>query len=172
MLVAFWHNRLLPMPIFWSRFIPPERPYGIALSSTSKDGEMIAQVVGRFGIRSIRGSATRRGSAALREMARHSKAGHDIAVTPDGSRGPCYQIKPGLVLLAQLTGRPVLPASFDFSAAWRLRSWDRFFIPKPFSTVTLVLGDPHAVPRTNGEEEFERARLECQAALMATVRER
>ena len=170
--VTFWHNRLLMMPIMWSRLIPPTRPPGYALSSTSKDGEMIAQVVHRFGILPIRGSASRRGSAALRTMVKLLKAGHDVAITPDGSRGPCYEIKPGLVLAAQLTGRPVQPVSFEFSSAWRLKTWDRFFIPKPFSIVSIVLGEPHYVPRTETPEQFEAARKACEAALLAPVRER
>lgn len=171
-LVAFWHNRLLPMPVLWRRFIPPGRPGGMALSSASGDGELIAQVINRFGIGSIRGSATRRGARALREMKRRLDDGHDIGITPDGSRGPRYEIKPGLVLLAQWTGRAVLPVSFEFSAAWRLKSWDRFFIPKPFSAVTLIVGLPHRVPRTATPEAFEAARLACQAAVRALVRER
>lgn len=171
LLVAFWHNRLLPMPIVWSRFIPPGRPHAVALSSASGDGEMIAQVINRFGVHPIRGSATRRGSRALREMKRFLDKGHDVGVTPDGSRGPRYEIKPGLVLAAQLTGRAILPLSCEFSSAWRLKSWDRFFIPKPFSIVTIVLGDPHRVPRTSTPEEFEAARQACQAALLAPIRE-
>lgn len=172
LLVAFWHNRLLAMPIVWSRYLPPGRPPAVALSSSSGDGELIAQVINRFGVRSIRGSAARRATQALRDMKRFLDRGHDVGVTPDGSRGPRYEIKPGLVLAAQLTGRAILPLSCEFSSAWRLRSWDRFFIPKPFAVVTVVLGDLHRVPRTETPEEFEAARQACQAALLAPIRER
>ncbi len=142
------------------------------MTSTSRDGELIAQFLGRFGIGAVRGSATERGSSALRELAGLIRRGHTVAITPDGSRGPLYEIKPGMVLLAQLSGQPVLPISFEFSRAWRLKSWDRFFIPKPFSTVTFLVGEPHPVPRTSTPEEFEVERQRCQQAMMTLVRER
>ena len=146
-ILLFWHNRILMVPVVWNRFFARHRARrGMALTSPSRDGELIAQLIDRFGIGPVRGSATRRGSTALRELARLLKNGHDVAITPDGSRGPLYEIKPGLVLLAQLTGRPVLPISFEFSRAWRLKSWDRLFIPKPFSTVTFRVGELHPVP--------------------------
>ncbi len=171
-ILLFWHNRLLLVPVVWNRFFAPHRPKGMALTSTSRDGELIAQFLDRFGIGPIRGSATRRGSAAVREMAGWLRRGHDVAITPDGSRGPCYEIKPGLVLLAQLTGRPILPISFEFERAWRLKSWDRFFIPKPFSRVVFRVGGLHTVERTEGEKAFEAARLRCQEILRAQLRER
>ena len=143
----------------------------MALSSTSRDGELIAQYIGRFGIGPVRGSATRRGSVALREMATLLKRGHDVAITPDGSRGPLYEIKPGLVLLAQLTGAPVLPISFEYSRAWRLRTWDRFVIPRPFSRVTLRVGEPVHIARTQDQEEFEVQRKRCEDAMRTLVRD-
>lgn len=169
---VFWHNRLLLVPAAWNRFFGSLQRKGVALTSTSRDGEIIAQFLTRFGIRPIRGSGTRRGATSIRELAGWLKRGHDVGITPDGSRGPRYEIKPGLVLLAQLTGKAVLPISFEFSRAWRLRGWDRFFIPKPFSRVTFVLGELHRVERTKTPEAFEAARQRCEAALMATVVER
>ena len=172
-IIVFWHNRLLLVPVVWNRFFARHRPRkGMALTSTSRDGELIAQFLDRFGIGPVRGSATRRGSTALREMARLLGRGHDVGITPDGSRGPLYEIKPGLVLLAQLTGRPVLPISFEFSRAWRLRSWDRFLIPKPFSTVKFRVGELHHVARTSNAEDFERERQRCEQTMMALVQER
>jgi lysophospholipid acyltransferase (LPLAT)-like uncharacterized protein len=102
-------------------------------------------------------------------MAGWLKRGHDIGITPDGSRGPLYEIKPGLVLLAQLSRRPIIPLSFAYSNAWRLRTWDRFFIPKPFSRVTLLLGEPHFVKRTDTPEDFEAERLRCEQILLTQV---
>lgn len=172
LIFTFWHNRLLLVPPVWSRFIAPHRRLpGVALSSTSRDGELIAQFIARFGIGSVRGSATRRGSAALRELAALLRRGHDMGITPDGSRGPLYEIKPGLVLLAQLTGAQVLPISFEYSRAWRLRTWDRFAIPKPFSRVTFRVGAPIHIPRTGGEAEFEAQRKRCEEAMRALVRD-
>ena len=78
---------------------------------------MVALFLERFGIGTVRGSGTRRGAASVRELAKWLKRGHDIGITPDESRGPCYEINPGLVLLAQLTGRSILPLSFEFSSA-------------------------------------------------------
>ena len=89
----------------------------------------------------------------MRELATLLRRGHDVAITPDGSRGALYEIKPGMILLAQLTGAPVLPISFEFSRAWRLRTWDRFAVPKPFSRVTLRVGECLDVPRTSSGAE-------------------
>ena len=170
-ILLFWHNRLLLVPVAWNRHFARHRPKGMALTSTSRDGSLIAEFLNRFGIGPIRGSATRRGSAAVREMARWLRRGHDIAITPDGSRGPCYAMKPGPIRLAQLTGCPLLPISFEYTSAWRLKSWDRFFIPKPFSRVTFRVGELHAVERTANAEAFEAERQRCEELLLALVRE-
>jgi lysophospholipid acyltransferase (LPLAT)-like uncharacterized protein len=170
---VFWHNQLLLIPVIWNRFLnAADRPLGKALTSLSGDGELVALFLARFGVDSVRGSSARGGAGALRELAGWLKRGHDIGLTPDGSRGPIYEIKPGLVLLAQLSGRPILPLSFEFSSSWRLKSWDRFFIPKPFSQVTLIVGEPHAVPRTKTPEDFEIERLRCQEHMLAQIREK
>ncbi len=169
---AFWHNRLLLIPVVWERFLqPPGAPGGKGLTSTSRDGELIAQFLARFGVGPVRGSATRRGSTALRELVRWLRKGHDVGITPDGSRGPRYEVKPGLVLLAQLSGRRIVPLSFEYTSAWRTKSWDRFYIPKPFSRVTFVVGEPFAVQRTATPEEFEAERQRCEAAMRATIRD-
>jgi lysophospholipid acyltransferase (LPLAT)-like uncharacterized protein len=171
-IVVFWHNRLLLVPHVWQRFLGRGRPQGKAMTSTSGDGELIAQFLLRFNIGPVRGSATRRGAGALRELAGWLRRGHYVGVTPDGSRGPIYVVKPGVVKLAQLSGAPLLPLGLDYSRAWRLKSWDRFFIPKPFSKVTIRLGPPHYVPRTANDEEFEAERRRCEEMMLAVVRER
>ena len=168
----FWHNRLLLFPMIWKRFLLRDRPVGVAMISASRDGELMARFLNRFGLVAARGSASRHGSRALRELAGWIKRGHDVGITPDGSRGPCYEVKPGLVLLAQLTGRPLLPISLEYSRAWRARSWDRFFIPKPFSKVTFIVGEPLVVRRTANAEEFEAERQRCEVALGAQTRTR
>ncbi len=171
-IVVFWHNRLLLVPVVWQRFLRTGvRAGGVALTSSSRDGELIAQFLGRFGIGPVRGSATRGGSTAIRELIRSLRRGHDVGITPDGSRGPCYEIKPGLVLLAQLSGRRILPISFEYMNAWRTRSWDRFFIPKPFSRVTFVVGEPFAVQKTATPEAFEVERQRCERVIRAQTRE-
>ena len=170
---VFWHNQLLLIPIIWNRFLNArDRPLGKALTSLSNDGELVALFLARFGVDAVRGSANRRGASSLRELAGWLKRGHDIGLTPDGSRGPCYEIKPGLILLAQLSGRPILPLSFEFSSSWRLKSWDRFFIPKPFSRVTFIVGEPHVCLRTTTPAAFEEERLRCERHLQAQIHEK
>jgi lysophospholipid acyltransferase (LPLAT)-like uncharacterized protein len=169
---VFWHNRLLLVPHVWHRFLAQGRPQGMAMTSTSGDGELIAQFLSRFNIGPVRGSATRRGTAALRELIGWLRRGHDVCITPDGSRGPVYEVKPGVVLLAQLSGVPILAIGIDYSRAWRLKSWDRFFIPKPFSKVTVRLGPLHQVERTANAEAFEAERRRCEEMMLAVVRER
>ena len=170
---VFWHNQLLLIPVIWNRFLnASDRPLGKALTSQSRDGELVALFLARFGVGTVRGSATRGGASSLRELAGWLKRGHDIGLTPDGSRGPCYEIKPGLVLLAQLSGRAILPLSFEFSSSWRLKSWDRFFIPKPFSKVTFIVGEPHVCVRTSNPVAFEEERLRCERYLQTQIHEK
>ncbi len=160
LLWVFWHNQLLISPYFWERYFPTRR--GAALASQSKDGEIIAAVIRCFGLRPIRGSSSRGGGRALVEMKRALDEGFDVAITPDGPRGPCYQVNPGVVKLAQLTGGKVFPMHIAYSRCWRLKSWDGFMIPKPFATVRITLDPLHEIPPTATEEEFEyqRAKLE------------
>ena len=170
---VFWHNQLLLVPIVWNRFLNAgTRPRGLGLTSLSKDGELVALFLQHFGLGAVRGSGNARGAGSLRELVGWLRRGHDIGITPDGSRGPVYEIKPGLILLAQLSGCSILPLSFEFSSRWRLKSWDRFFIPKPFSKVTFVVGEPHTVPRTTSPADFETERLRCEQHLQAQVHER
>lgn len=172
LIFVFWHNQLLLIPVIWNRFLNHgDRPQGMALTSLSSDGDLVAQFLRRFGIGSVRGSANRRGASSLRELAGWLKRGHDIGITPDGSRGPIYEIKPGLILLAQLSGRSILPLSFEFSSSWRLKSWDHFFIPKPFSKVKFVVGEPHLVLRTTCPADFETERVRCEQHLRAQIDE-
>lgn len=157
---VFWHNRLFVMAHFFNRYLPG-RP-GAALTSASKDGEILAAFLKRFGIRPIRGSSSRRGAAALLEMKRTLAEGRDIGITPDGPRGPRYRFSPGAVALAQQTGAALVPAHVAYSSCWQLASWDGFMIPKPFSRVHIIV-DPmrRLVPDCDDAGfEAERQRLE------------
>lgn len=165
---SFWHNRLFLMSYVHRRFYS-HRPPGAGMTSQSKDGEWAAQLILKFGITPVRGSNSRGGTAALRELARFLRRGLDVGVTPDGSRGPRYELKPGLVLLAQLSRRPILPVGVEYSRFVRLRSWDGFMIPLPFSRVDVTLGELLLVPVTHSEAEFEEQRLRCESAMMALV---
>lgn len=135
---AFWHNRLFPMPVLYSRCLKRMRPTAV-LTSPSKDGAILAAVVARFGLESVRGSSNKRAAQALVECRRRLLAGCDLGITPDGPRGPCYQIAPGVIQLARVTKCPVMPVRVEASSKWRLKSWDRFQIPKPFARVTITL---------------------------------
>lgn len=157
---AFWHNRLFVIPYLFQHFIRTRT--GAALTSASKDGEVLAAVLERFGVQSIRGSSSRRGVPAWREMKRAIDAGIDVAVTPDGPRGPRYHINPGLLLLAQRTDAPIMPARVNYHSFFQLKSWDGFMIPKPFSRVDVIFDEPidFSVSASAGSFETERARLE------------
>ena len=119
----------------------------------------------RFGIGSVRGSSSRRGSTALREMAAILAAGGDMAITPDGPRGPKYRLNPGVVKLAQITGAPIVPLHIAYSRYWEIRSWDAFRIPKPFARVTTTFGPLHCVPPTTNDAAFEAERARLEAVL-------
>lgn len=146
----------------------PQRQ-GAALISASQDGAWLAELVHRFGFEVIRGSSSRRGASAIMQLAEVLRSGRDVVMTPDGPRGPAYQIGDGLVFLAQKTGARVVPLNMEFSSCWRLRSWDRFILPRPFSRVRVILGEAHEVELTNNERDFERERQRIEAQMMALV---
>ncbi len=135
--VAFvvWHNRLFLTPEIFRRF-RGGRPL-VALISASGDGAWLAAFFSLIGMRAARGSSSRLGREAATALVDAQRAGYDIGITPDGPRGPCYELKPGAVIVPRRTGAPLLLIGGDFSAAWQLKSWDRFYLPKPFSRVRL-----------------------------------
>jgi hypothetical protein len=161
--VTFWHNRILAITLAHLRKYPHRERKGVAvLTSPSKDGEILAQLMACFRMGSIRGSSSRRGSRALMECADWLKSGADLAVTPDGPRGPRYSLGPGLILLAQTTGARIMPMHVRFSRAATIKSWDGFRIPLPFSRVDVTIGAYETIPPTPTAEDFEaeRARIE------------
>jgi lysophospholipid acyltransferase (LPLAT)-like uncharacterized protein len=147
-LLAFWHRHL---PLMRYAYRGPRMS---VLVSRSKDGELIARVMGHLGIGTSRGSSSRGGSAGLREMLRAARAGSDIAITPDGPRGPLREVQPGVVLLAAATGLPLIPVAIAASRARELRSWDRMPVPLPGSRVEVVYGEPLRLPRDARAEEW------------------
>jgi lysophospholipid acyltransferase (LPLAT)-like uncharacterized protein len=138
-----------------------------AIVSASKDGGVVARVLEHFDVQPVRGSSSRRGPQALLELTTWAERGYDLAITPDGPRGPCYVVQPGVVSLAQITGRSILPVSYHLSWKIRLKSWDRFQIPLPFGRITMRFGDPIPVPREATESEREALRLQVENALKA-----
>ena len=164
---ALWHNRLLIFPLVLQRFFPQR--HGAALISASRDGDLLADAVQRFGYDVIRGSSSRMGATAILQLTQVLASGRDVVITPDGPRGPAYELGPGIIFLAQKSGAPVLPMNLEYSRCWRLGSWDRFILPRPFAKVRVLISQPRYVKPTGTPEEFEAERLALQDAMMALV---
>lgn len=165
-LICFWHNRILGITHAFDRVYRGTHRGGVTvLTSASRDGEILAQFVGAFGMGSVRGSSSRRGSRALLELVRLVREGRDIAITPDGPRGPRYSLGPGVIQLAQSTGAPILPVHAHFSRCLRMKTWDGFIIPLPFSTISVTIDPPVVVPRGMNDGEFEAARKNLEDLL-------
>ena len=158
-----WHARLLLMPYLYGR-----RGFRV-LISRSEDGAMVSDLVRRFGFVTVRGSSSRGGAGGLRSLARAIGEGHSVVVVPDGPQGPREVLKAGIVVLARLTGARVVPAALGASSEWRVRSWDEFRIPKPFSRCVVRFGEPVLVPRDIDGAGEETARKEIEAALNAVT---
>lgn len=165
-IMCFWHNRILGITLAFLRHYPGKTRKGVnVLTSASRDGEILAQLVGQFGMDAVRGSSSRRGSRALRELIDLIENGGDIAITPDGPRGPRYSLGPGAISLAQLTAAPIAPVHARFSRCLRMKTWDGFIIPLPFSKVSVTVDDPIHLPRELNDEEFETARSRVESLL-------
>lgn len=166
-IAALWHNRLLLISFVLKKFLP-QRP-GAGLISASRDGDLIADLTQRFGFEVVRGSSSRLGASALRELENVFASGRDVLITPDGPRGPAYQLGPGIVFLAQRTGAAVVPVNMEFSSCWRVNSWDGFILPRPFARIRVIFGPAHHVRATNTPEAFEKERVALQNAMMTLV---
>jgi lysophospholipid acyltransferase (LPLAT)-like uncharacterized protein len=151
-IIAFWHNRLLMMPI-----AAAGRPICI-LNSQHRDGEIATRVASRWNVRSVRGSATRGAVAGFLSLVRAYREGFSLAVVPDGPRGPRYQAKVGVVQLARVTGAAIIPVSYATDRHKRLRSWDRLIIPLPFARVVFAVGEPLRVARDADDALIESQR--------------
>ncbi len=155
--LAFWHPQIVGL-LGHSRW---KRPV-VTMTSSSKDGDLTASVLVQFGIESVRGSSTRGGSRALREILREARQGKSIVFTPDGPRGPVGVVKDGVIFAAQASRLPVVTMAFAAKKYKQLRSWDRMIIPMPFSKGVVVYGAPMVVPRDGDIEEW---RLKLEATL-------
>ena len=167
---ALWHNRLLIYPLVLRRFFPNRG--GAALISASRDGDLLSDAIHRFDYYVVRGSSSKLGATALLQLGDVLSSGRDVVITPDGPRGPVYEIGPGIIFLAQKTGARVLPLNLEYSSCWRVKSWDRFIIPKPFSRVRVIIGEPQKIGSTSTAEEFEAERIRLQNAMMSLVERR
>jgi lysophospholipid acyltransferase (LPLAT)-like uncharacterized protein len=156
-----WHGRILLLPRLygWRR--------ARVLASRSRDGDVVARSIARFGLEAVRGSSSRGGAEAFRLLTRSLREGRDVVIVPDGPRGPREMVKGGLVMLARLSGAPIVPLALGASAEWRLRSWDEFRIPKPFARCVVRFGEPIRVPAEADRAGQEAARKDVEAALRA-----
>ncbi len=133
--IILWHNRLFLAAEIVRRYRQERQAY--ALVSASQDGAWLTAFFSLVGMRAARGSSSRLGREAATALVEVMRAGHDVGITPDGPRGPCYELKPGAVIVPRRTGAPVLLVGGEFFSAWRLRSWDGFYVPRPFSRVRM-----------------------------------
>jgi lysophospholipid acyltransferase (LPLAT)-like uncharacterized protein len=162
-----WHNRLaLCMKAYFAYARIRSTTHGLAaLISASKDGGFLAAVLGNFGVQPVRGSSSRRGQQALLELTRWAKRGYDLGITPDGPRGPRYVAQEGVIALAQLTGLPIIPLGYRLGWKIRVKSWDQFQIPLPFSRCEMIYAKPILVPRDATPEQREKLRQQLQQTL-------
>ena len=133
--VVLWHNRLFLTPEIFRRHRSKRRIYGLV--SASKDGAWLAAFYRLIGIQPVRGSSSNFGREAARQLIEVMQQGHDVGITPDGPRGPIYTVEPGVLVVTRRIQAPMLLIGVEFGSAWRLKSWDRFYLPHPFSVVKL-----------------------------------
>jgi lysophospholipid acyltransferase (LPLAT)-like uncharacterized protein len=157
---AFWHGRMLILSYShrWQKIH--------VLISQHRDGELIARIIERLGFVSVRGSTTRGGTKAIFEMAEKGGSGYDVAITPDGPKGPRFRVQPGTIYIAQRSQMPIIPISNSAKNRWTLSSWDGFLIPKPFSKVVIIIGEPIHVPLESAPPELEEKREELEKKLV------
>lgn len=154
---ASWHQRFFPGITFFAT----RKPIAIMISQ-SRDGEMIARVVDILGWRPVRGSSSRGGSRALKELRHLTRNGYRVGHIVDGPQGPFGVIKPGLLTIAQFAGTPIVPVITSAQRRWVFNSWDRFMVPKPFSRVIIRFAPPITVPRRLDAGAFEALRLDIE----------
>lgn len=168
---CYWHQHHFICAQYLRRFIPRGIKLGF-LISPSVDGEVPARIAKRWGAQVIRGSTTRTGAQAMRDMYNLIvKQRVSPVTTSDGPQGPLQIFKIGDILLAQLTQAPLVPLSYAADRYWQLRSWDRFMIPKPFARIVICIGQPYAVPKGIAAEDLEPQRMAMQTALMSLQQE-
>jgi lysophospholipid acyltransferase (LPLAT)-like uncharacterized protein len=163
-ILAFWHGRLLMIPMAWRRLAPMHM-----LISAHPDGQIIADAVTYFGVDSIAGSTSRGGSVALRTMLKRLKAGDCVGITPDGPRGPAMSASTGIVNLARLARVPILPITYATSRRRILATWDRFHLPWPFGRGVYLWGEPIGISEELDDSGLEGARLLVESRMVEMV---
>ena len=163
--LAFWHGRSIMLPFMYAG------PGASIMNSTHRDGEIITRALARFGIRSTRGSSSRSAVPGTLGLARELRAGRDVALIPDGPRGPAGIAKPGAVALASAGSVPLFPLAFSADRAVRMRGWDRMLIPLPGARVVCLVGEAIAPPAPRDRNARERVRRELEERLKHVTRE-
>jgi len=159
---CYWHQRQVFCAYYLIFRLQKQFKTGI-LISPSVDGEIASQLLQSWGLTVIRGSATRTGARAMRDLYQTvKKQGVSPAATPDGPKGPVYKFKPGMILLAQLTQLPIVPFTYSASRFWTLNTWDHFMIPKPFARIRILIGEAYFIPRKATAQEQETLRQEIE----------
>jgi len=168
-----WHNRLaLCLIAYWDYTQKYSGTPGMAaMVSASKDGGFLTGILECFRVQPVRGSSSRRGSQALLELTTWAERGYDLAITPDGPRGPRYVVQEGVMSLAQVTGLPIVPFSYDLAWKISVKSWDRFQIPLPFSRCEMTFAPPIRVPRETTDAGREELRQQLESSLRSISRD-
>lgn len=161
-----WHGRMIMIP-----GLRPRTMRIMALTSAHGDGGIIAAILHQFGVGSIRGSSSKRGSQALRELLSAVKDGQSIFITPDGPRGPAQKAASGIVWLAAKTGLPIVPISYSCTNPFIAKSWDSFMLPKPFGHIHICAADPILIPPLSETFTADDAALQLESALSAVTAE-
>lgn len=158
-LYAFWHGRMLILSY------SHRRKKNQVLISQHRDGEIIARIIERLGFGTVRGSTTHGGFKAILQMAEKVKEGYDIAITPDGPKGPAFRVQPGTAYIAQKSDIPIIPITNSAERRWTLKTWDGFIIPHPFSRAVILIGKPIYVPVGLSPGEIDLKNLELEKNL-------
>lgn len=167
---ALYHNRMIGAggaAAPWLVFRP-----GLVLTSASRDGATVAAAMKCFGLGAVRGSSSRRGAAALVALRREIRAGSHICITPDGPRGPIYEVQPGLVKLASVAQVPIIPFLVNYDDFWSLETWDRFQIPKPFSKAQVTFGEEIHIAADLTPDDLEKERKRVEQVMRESLNDR
>jgi lysophospholipid acyltransferase (LPLAT)-like uncharacterized protein len=162
-----WHNRLPLSIVAYYAYAQTRNPTAgmAAMVSASRDGGFLTAILECFGVQPVRGSSSRRGPQALLELTTWAERGYDLAITPDGPRGPRYVAQAGVMSLAQITGLPIIPFSYHLQWKLQLKTWDRLQIPLPFSRCEMNVAKPIPVPREADDAEREALRQQLERTL-------
>jgi lysophospholipid acyltransferase (LPLAT)-like uncharacterized protein len=168
---CIWHNRLALSMVAYLRFAKKiwPAPGLAAMISASKDGGLLAEVLGKFGVQAVRGSSSRRGRQALLESTTWLEKGYHVAITPDGPRGPRYEVRDGIISLAQVSGAPIVAVSAIIRGKISLRSWDKFQVPLPFAHCSINFGEMIFVPRELSDADRDKFRQQLKNGMMSVT---